>query len=107
MKAFEFRDLLARRAANGRPALEFLREKNLSLMVYSLPPGGPDPQHPHGEDEVYVVLEGKAWIRVGEEDCPVGPGSVVYVPAKVEHHFHQISETLNVLVMFAPPRSGR
>ena len=106
MKAFELSEVLARRAANGRPSLEFLRERHLSLMVYTLPPGGPDPQHPHAEDEVYFVVEGRAYIRVGQEDQAVGPGSIVFVPARVEHHFHGITETLNILVVFAPARSG-
>jgi mannose-6-phosphate isomerase-like protein (cupin superfamily) len=107
MKAFDVHDLEALRASHGRPMLEFLREKSMSLSLYTLPPGGPDPQHPHGEDEVYFVSSGRARITVGSEEREVGPGSVVYVPAKTEHHFHSILETLVVLVVFAPPRQGR
>lgn len=107
MKAFDIRELELRRASHGRPMLEFLREKSMSLSVYTLPAGGPDPQHPHGEDEVYYVTAGRAQIRVGAEDREVGPGSIVFVPARVEHHFHSILETLRVLVVFAPPRSMR
>jgi hypothetical protein len=47
MKAFEIGELMERRAAHGRPALEFLRERSMSLSLYTLPAGGPDPQH-HG-----------------------------------------------------------
>jgi mannose-6-phosphate isomerase-like protein (cupin superfamily) len=106
MKVFRLEDLEAARAAQGRPMFEFLREKSMSLSLYTLPPGGPDPQHPHGEDEVYFVTAGRAQVRVGEEDREVGPGSVVFVPARVEHHFHSILETLTVLVVFAPPRKA-
>jgi mannose-6-phosphate isomerase-like protein (cupin superfamily) len=45
---------------------------------------------------------GRAAIRVGEEDRPVAPGSAVFVPAGVEHHFHSITVELRVLVIFAP-----
>ena len=107
MKAFDIEELETRRAAHGRPMLEFLREKSMSLSLYTLPASGPDPQHPHGEDEVYVVTSGRAQIRVGTEDRPVGPGSVVFVPARTEHHFHSITEKLIVVVMFAPPRNVR
>jgi len=48
---------------------------------------------------------GRAQIRVGDEDRPVGPGTVVYVAAGVEHRFHDIGEDLRVLVIFAPPES--
>jgi mannose-6-phosphate isomerase-like protein (cupin superfamily) len=107
MKAFEISELELRRAGHGRPMLEFLREKSMSLSVYTLPPGAPDPQHPHGEDEVYYVTAGRAQLRVGAEDRPVGPGSIVFVPARMDHHFHSILETLTVLVVFAPPRNAR
>lgn len=74
--------------------------------MYALPNGGADPQSPHGEDEVYFVLEGRAQIRVGVDDRPVERGDVIYVPAHVEHRFHDIVEDLKVLVLFAPAEGG-
>jgi mannose-6-phosphate isomerase-like protein (cupin superfamily) len=70
--------------------------------LYVLQSGEPDRQAPHREDELYVVIGGKATIRVGTEDRPVTPGSAVFVPAGVEHHFHSITGELRVLVVFAP-----
>jgi mannose-6-phosphate isomerase-like protein (cupin superfamily) len=72
------------------------------MGVYRLPAGGRDPQSPHTEDEVYYVVDGQAQIRVGEEDRSVGPGSIVFVAAHVDHRFHSIEENLTVLVFFAP-----
>jgi len=106
MKAFEFGEVMVQRALSGRPSHEFLRTRTLSLHAYALPAGGPDPQQPHGEDEVYVVLSGRATIAVGEEEREVRAGSIVFVPARVPHRFHDIAEPLEVLVVFAPPRSG-
>jgi mannose-6-phosphate isomerase-like protein (cupin superfamily) len=34
--------------------------------------------------------------------CRVGPGTAIFVPAGVEHHFHSITAELQVLVIFAP-----
>jgi mannose-6-phosphate isomerase-like protein (cupin superfamily) len=102
VQAFELQELLAHRAASGEPYHEFLRVPALSGGVYVLPAGGTDPQRPHNEDEVYVVLSGRASIRVGDHDRAVEPGSVVYVPAEVPHRFHSIAEELAVLVLFAP-----
>jgi len=102
MDAFELKDLIVQQQASGRAYLEFLRVAALSTGVYSLPKDGVDPQKPHSEDEVYVVLHGKAILRVGEEDRPVEVGSVIFVAASVEHQFHTITEDLTVLVFFAP-----
>jgi mannose-6-phosphate isomerase-like protein (cupin superfamily) len=102
MDAFEISQLIIEQQRSGKSYLEFLRVPALSAGVYSLPAGGVDPQQPHTEDEVYYVVEGWGFIRVGAEDRPVEPGTVVFVAANVEHRFHTISEDLKILVFFAP-----
>jgi mannose-6-phosphate isomerase-like protein (cupin superfamily) len=102
MDAHELAQVAATRAAARRRYEEFIRVPSLSVGLYELPAGGTDPQSPHGEDEVYHVVSGRATIRVGDEDRPVGPGSVVFVAAGVSHRFHSIEEDLSVLVFFAP-----
>lgn len=81
---------------------EFLRVPALSAGVYVLPVGGSDPQSPHAEDELYFFVRGRAVLDVGGVDVPVSPESAVYVPARVAHRFHTITEELSVLVCFAP-----
>ncbi|RLV01390.1 hypothetical protein CTZ27_12890 [Streptomyces griseocarneus] len=105
MKAFRLDELEAERAANEGAYLQFLRERNMSVGLYALDAGDQDPQSPHAQDEIYVVMSGRAAITVGEETTHVGRGSVVYVPAGVTHRFHHISEDLRVLVVFSPPES--
>ncbi|MGK5641555.1 cupin domain-containing protein [Streptomyces sp. URMC 126] len=105
MKAFRLDELEAERAANEGAYLQFLRERNMSVGLYALDAGDVDPQGPHAQDEVYVVVSGRASITVGDETTEVGRGSVVYVPAGVAHRFHHISEDLRVLVVFSPPES--
>ncbi len=107
MDAFELDALRATRRAGGRAYLEFLRSPDLSVGLYELPAGGIDPQGPHTEDEVYCVMAGRARISVGGEDRPVGPGSVVFVAAGVEHRFHDIAEDLVVIVAFGPAEGVR
>jgi mannose-6-phosphate isomerase-like protein (cupin superfamily) len=102
MDAFDLNKLIVQQKQSGSRYLEFLRVPSMSLGVYTLPAGGEDTQQPHTEDEIYYVAHGRATIRVGDEDSPVIPGSVVYVAANVEHRFHNIIEELTVLVFFAP-----
>ena len=58
-------------------------------------------QSPHDEDEVYVVLKGKARMRLGDEERNVGPGSLLYVGAATDHSFFEIEEDMTLLVFFA------
>jgi mannose-6-phosphate isomerase-like protein (cupin superfamily) len=103
MKVFRLDDLDAERAANDGAYLQFLRERHMSAGLYALPAGAADPQKPHRQDEIYLVVSGRASVTVGEEVTCVARGSVVYVPAGVPHRFHHITEELRVLVVFSPP----
>lgn len=102
MNAFELSDLIAEGERLNKSYHEFLRVPLLSAGLYVLPAGGVDAQQPHTEDEIYYVVSGRGMIRVGTEDRPVQAGSFIYVEAGVEHRFHSITETLTILVVFAP-----
>jgi mannose-6-phosphate isomerase-like protein (cupin superfamily) len=102
MDAYELATLEARRAAAAQPYLEFLRVPALSVGLYTLEAGAVDGQSPHSEDEIYVIMSGRARITVGDQVRDVARGSVVYVAAEVPHRFHDIAERLEILVVFAP-----
>ena len=107
MQAWDLADLDATRAATGRLYHEFLSVPDLSGGLYVLDAGATDPQSPHTEDELYVVMSGRGRIVVADEIAPVGPGSVVFVGAGVSHRFVDIEERLVILVAFGPAESSR
>ena len=93
------------RAADGY-AGEVLRSDLLSVGLYLLPAGGTDDQRPHNEDEVYYAVSGRAKLLVGEDDHPVQPGTLLFVPALAVHSFHDIEEELVLVVFWAPPEKS-
>ena len=93
------------RAQAAQRYREFLRVPTMSAGVYVLPAGGTDLQKPHQQDELYYVVRGRARMRVGSEEQIVRTGTVIFVPARVEHLFFDIADELDVLVAFAPPES--
>ncbi|MGA5134115.1 cupin domain-containing protein [Streptomyces olivoreticuli] len=99
---FEIKDLADHQDGSGRRYLEFLRVPAMSAGIYSLAAGSEDPQTPHGEDELYHVLSGRAVLSAGKREYAVAAGSVCFVPAGMPHRFHTITEDLRVLVLFAP-----
>jgi mannose-6-phosphate isomerase-like protein (cupin superfamily) len=105
MTAFDLQVLLQEQRALGTRYLEFLRVPALSMGVYRLEAGGVDQQKPHAEDEVYLVMEGKARFEAKGEDVAVEPGRLLFVPAQVPHRFHDITQDLVLLVFFAPAES--
>ena len=84
-------------------AAEVLRSELLSVGVYTLPAGGLDDQTPHDEDEVYYAVRGRSMLFVDGIEHAVGPGTLLFVPAKAEHRFHDIEEELILIVFWAPP----
>jgi len=107
MKAWELDHVKGIRAAAGRPYHEFLSVPDLSAGLYVLEVGAPDLQQPHTEDELYVVMEGRARVTVGQEVREVSAGSLVFVAATEPHHFHDIVERLVLVVAFGPAEGSR
>lgn len=107
LQSAELDDMIARaRATPDSYAAEVLHSDLLSVGLYIVPAGGTDDQSPHGEDEVYYAVRGRAKIRVGEQDHPVRPGTVLFVPARAVHYFHDIKEELILVVFWAPPEKS-
>jgi mannose-6-phosphate isomerase-like protein (cupin superfamily) len=93
---------------DGAPAYaEQLRTADLSFGTYSLPAGSVDTQSPHGEDEIYVIVSGRATFWTPARTAPVEPGSAVFVPAHEPHRFTDITEDLTTLVFFGPAEGSR
>lgn len=107
MKAWELADLDRERAAADQLYHEFLSVPDLSGGLYVLEAGAIDPQMPHAEDELYVVMAGRGRVTVGDASRDVGPGTIVFVGARVEHRFHDITERLVLVVAFGPAEGSR
>jgi mannose-6-phosphate isomerase-like protein (cupin superfamily) len=92
---------------DGKAYFEFLRNRDLSAGVYRLPAGATDSQQPHGEDEIYFVVSGTARFSSGTRDTAIKAGDILFVPAQEPHRFHEITDSLELLVFFAPPEGTR
>lgn len=61
------------------------RVDTLALVFERIAPGDQIPLHRHRCDEVVVVLEGDAEVRLGGERRRVEPGTAVFIPAGTPH----------------------
>jgi mannose-6-phosphate isomerase-like protein (cupin superfamily) len=101
-----FRDPTNGRLEDGAEWSEFLNVDSLSMGVYRVAAGTDDEvtHQPHDRDEVYVVVEGRGRLTVAGQASDVVPRSVIFVRAQAEHHFHDVTENLVLLVFFAGPK---
>jgi mannose-6-phosphate isomerase-like protein (cupin superfamily) len=88
----------------GRRSAEILRHGSLEVRWFA--PRGTDDQAPHERDELYVVVSGNAGFTRGSEHASVGPGDLLFVPARMEHRFDNMSEDFAVWVVFYGPAGG-
>lgn len=73
----EIRELLA-------PRNSAIRKQ--SLAEARLPPGAATTPHHHPvTEEIYYILEGAGWMRIGREERSVGPGDAIAIPPGCTH----------------------
>ena len=59
--------------------------------------------HPHNE-QVYVIVRGQGLMKVGGEEQPVGPGTLVFVPPGSDHAIRNVGdEPLLYISATSPP----
>jgi len=78
---------------------DLARGAHLFAGLNCFEPGQSQAVHAHeGADKFYLVLEGKARMRVGEEEMEAGTGTLVWAPAGVPHGVAEALERTVMLV---------
>jgi quercetin dioxygenase-like cupin family protein len=76
----------------------------ISFYVTHTPPGKGPGLHVHPYPEVFLVQEGTARFRAGDEELTAGAGQVVVVPAETAHGFKNAGEdTLRIVSIHPSP----
>ncbi len=103
MLTFHLSEIVKKNSDTPLPYLEFLRTGTMSAYLYELPADATDTQTPHDQDEIYYVIEGEAVFTAGTTLTSVKAGTILYVEKFTEHRFSDITKSLRLLVIFAPP----
>lgn len=74
------------------------------LVLMAVQPGDDVGLETHDLDQVLVFVSGRGESILGNTRGTIGPGTVVVVPAGVEHNFvNQGTEPLKLFTVYAPP----
>jgi quercetin dioxygenase-like cupin family protein len=75
------------------------------LVMNECEPGMDLRPHVHDFDQIALIVSGNANYQVGEERNLMGPGSIVLIPAGVEHYIEPVGdEVVRNIDVFAPAR---
>ena len=79
--------------------------EHLFAGLNTFEPGQAHEPHTHGDrDKLYVILQGRGELTVGEETSMVEPGDVAFAAADVVHSLNNPGpDRLIVLVAMGPP----
>lgn len=81
-----------------------LARGTLELGYYA--PRGTDPQQPHDQDEIYIVMRGSGRFVVDGNDQPVETGDALFVAAGVAHRFEDFTDDFEAWVIFYGANGG-
>lgn len=98
----------------GRTRMQwYFRESSrlpVAVQFWQLPPGGSEGRHTHSEhappplEELYVLVSGRAVMRVDGVTHELEPGDAVLAPAGSDHDLRNPGdESAQVLVIFGEP----
>ena len=105
-QTFSVGDILSGLASDRHDATQVVRAPlgSLSVSASRRPVGSADDQRPHAEDEVSYI-RGRAMFESEGGTVPVAWGSLVFVPAGLEHRFTDITEDMQTLIFWSPARA--
>jgi mannose-6-phosphate isomerase-like protein (cupin superfamily) len=89
----------------------YLREHTrlpVAVQSWTLPPGGSEGMHTHSADapleELYVLVSGRAVMRVDDVTHELAAGDAVLAPAGSAHDLHNVGDdAAHVLVVWGEP----
>ena len=83
---------------DGERFMQAYAHGSMKLELYA--PRGSDPQTPHAQDELYVVMQGSAELVVEGKALACAVGDALFVPAGAEHQFRNFSDDFTTWVVF-------
>lgn len=89
---------------DGERFVQALAHGSMTVELYA--PVGTDPQVPHEQDELYLIIAGSGDFVCGAERTPFAANMVFFVPAGVAHRFERFSPDFATWVVFWGPDGG-
>jgi mannose-6-phosphate isomerase-like protein (cupin superfamily) len=77
-----------------------------SMHVEIYKPINIDPQTPHNQDELYVIINGSGDFVLNGSRSTFQQGDVIFVPALAEHRFENFTEDFATWAIFYGPEGG-
>ena len=78
--------------------------EHLQLSLADIPSDAAVDWHSHSNEQMGIVISGRAVFRVGGEALELGPGDLFFIPGGVRHQVVPVGGPVQVLDVFWPVR---
>jgi quercetin dioxygenase-like cupin family protein len=78
--------------------------EHLQLSLVDIPPGAVIDWHQHPNEQMGMVLAGRALFFIGDEHRELAAGAVYWMPANTPHRVVALDEPVQALDVFYPIR---
>ncbi|GAH39364.1 unnamed protein product [marine sediment metagenome] len=75
---------------------------NFVMRRFVLDPGAATPHHTHDWEHEVLILEGEGVVVSADDEHPVRPGNVVYVPPAEVHQFRNTGSGTFAMLCLVP-----
>ena len=80
--------------------------RHLTTTLVEIQPGGFQRVHSHDPEQIYFILEGRGFMRVGEDEREVEEGDCVFVPPGAAHGIENRAKAVLRYFSAAAPAFG-
>ncbi len=80
---------------------------NFAMRRFTIDVGGYMPKHTNEVEHEQYVLSGRARIAIGDEEFEVGPGDVVFIPARIPHWYKTVGDEPFVFICVVPNKEDK
>jgi mannose-6-phosphate isomerase-like protein (cupin superfamily) len=84
--------------------IKVMEHGTMSVELYR--PIKTDPQTPHKQDELYIVISGSGEFLIDGKRVAFEKGDVLFVAAGIEHRFENFTNDFATWVIFYGPEGG-
>jgi mannose-6-phosphate isomerase-like protein (cupin superfamily) len=88
----------------GETFIKIMEHGTMSVEIYR--PVNIDPQTPHAQDELYVIINGSGDFFMDGDINSFQQGDMLFVPAGAEHRFINFTADFATWVIFYGPKGG-
>jgi mannose-6-phosphate isomerase-like protein (cupin superfamily) len=88
----------------GEIFVKVLQHGSMSVEIYR--PVNIDPQTPHTQDELYVIINGSGKFVMNGKYSDFQQGDIIFVPAGAIHRFEDFTNDFATWAIFYGPEGG-